>query len=95
MVGMLLIWSCVCFVFVCLFVAFLFLLLDWKSKMMATARQSFNIIHNEKNIFKFFFSESKLGRYVPSTDFYETQLSVYRKSKMVTTMGKLFTEKNI
>jgi Ca2+/Na+ antiporter len=78
MVGMLLIWSCVCFVFVCLFVAFLFLLLDWKSKMMATARQSFNIIHNEKNIF-----------------LYETKLSVYRKSKMVTTIGKLFTEKNL
>jgi hypothetical protein len=68
----------VCFVFVCLFVVFLFLLLDWKSKMMATARQSFNIIHNEKNIF-----------------LYETKLSVYRKSKMVTTIGKLFTEKNL
>ena len=64
--------------FVCLFVAFLFLLLDWKSKMMATARQSFNIIHNEKNIF-----------------LYETKLSVYRKSKMVTTIGKLFTGEKI
>ena len=63
--------------------------------MMATARQSFNIIQNEKNNFKLFFSESKLGRYVPSTDRYETKLSVYRKSKMVTTIGKLFTEKNV
>ena len=93
MVGLLLRWPCVCFLLVYLFVAILFLLVDRKSKMVATARQRCEIIHIGKNILKLFFSESKCGLNVNSIKLYkhlQNVFCVYRKSKMTTTTGKVF-----